>query len=453
MTSGKTIPSNTFGHQFLNYFLVSQTVFLAYWVAMYPGVMAHDSFVQWIQIETGNYDNWHPYIHTLWINLLRLGANTPALATLAQLTLSSVIFSAFSAWLVTQNVSVRLVTICHFLLVLWPATGIYNVTLWKDVTAAQFVLLFAFGFLVLCRQRFDLNKYTIGFAVLLGAVGFMATILRHNHFVLLLVLPLCVWWLTIQRAIFKAIFTITLIGFFLLANIPIWTGLIPDTQRSQFPIFQLWILSYQLVNGSPTLTELDRAFLEDLLPEFGQDTACLFWDVLHPYAETWLLTDPVRLALVDQIFWREVVANPTFIVAQRTCTFMATLGLRSYRWVYQDRWINAPADVANTDYTRHLNTPPPIGPLYVLVRDFLDWTDDLPQRYLFWNHLFGLVAVAAIGQLGLIRKDRALIGVFIIYASLIAVLFVINVSADWRYLLFVYLFSFYALPIARLRES
>src|SRR2546428_11797105 len=40
-----------------------------YWLAFFPGVIAHDSLVQWKEILDGRYDDWHPAFHTwtLWL--------------------------------------------------------------------------------------------------------------------------------------------------------------------------------------------------------------------------------------------------------------------------------------------------------------------------------------------------------------------------------------------------
>src|SRR2546428_13458629 len=41
-----------------------------YWLAFFPGVIAHDSLVQWKEILDGRYDDWHTPFHTWTLRLL-----------------------------------------------------------------------------------------------------------------------------------------------------------------------------------------------------------------------------------------------------------------------------------------------------------------------------------------------------------------------------------------------
>ena len=50
---------------FMVFFVISAAVFGFYYAAEYPGAFSADSITQYRQAVTGEYNNWHPVLHTL----------------------------------------------------------------------------------------------------------------------------------------------------------------------------------------------------------------------------------------------------------------------------------------------------------------------------------------------------------------------------------------------------
>lgn len=428
-------------------FVFSELVFLLYWLAFYPAIMSDDSYNQWIQTKTWHFDNANPYVHTLWIWLLSLGSPTPATVIAIQLTLSALLFTVFSTWLISQSQRVGTILFFHVVLTLAPATSLYNATLWKDVTAAQFVLAMTLGWLLICTRELRFDRAGILSTIAFAVVTFMASATRHNHVVLLLVMPLLVILLNRMARNLKMLFIAIVLGLYALMQLPLLNGSIGNSQSNFFQSFPLWILTYSYQNNSPTLTEPDRLLIKSLAPNLQTASRCEFWDELFPVASQTLRNNPNAVAEVQRIFLREAARNPGMVIAQRTCNFVGNLGLQTYRWVYWDWMSAANVSVKNNVYTRDLKPDSKLPMVTPWLQGFADWSASFPWRYLFWNNAIGILAILLTAAVALYKHSGYLAGIVLIYTALISSVFFFATAVDWRYLYFLYLYSFYAIPV------
>jgi hypothetical protein len=364
-----------------------------------------------------------------------------------QLTFSAILYAIFSTWLISKIQQKYLVILFHLLLTLVPATCLYNITLWKDVTAAQFVLALVLGWIIFHGYRFHFDRIGIAAVLVFAFIAFMATATRHNHIVLLFVIPIIVGLDKKWENRLKFLFLVSFWGLYALMQIPILNGALRNPQTDfQFP-FEIWLLDYSYQNNSPSLTESDRAFIESVAPNSRVATQCMYWDDMYQAASGKFRENPGLSVRATDIFYREATQNPGMILAQRTCTFVGNLGLQMNRWVYWDGMGYANTSLQGNAYVRDLKPDSKLPGLHDFLGRISEWSIQFPQRYALWNHGFGILALVATALVAAYRRSWQLAGIVFIYAALVISIFLFATSIDWRYLYFLYPYSFYAIPI------
>lgn len=120
--------------------LIWGIVLLAYW----PGILVSDSMVQWNQVQTGVFDNWHPAYNTLYIYLLTRICNSPAFVLFVQIIILSYCITAFMREVEKYyNVNKYYLLFCSVLLALIPLNFNSAVILLKDTLYSAFLVLLA----------------------------------------------------------------------------------------------------------------------------------------------------------------------------------------------------------------------------------------------------------------------------------------------------------------------
>ena len=189
--------------------LVWTTYLLAFW----PGAMTSDTFDQWAQIISGQFNDWHCFTHTAFLWLMTRIWLSPAPVVVVQI----IALSAVTGWILARfavlGMPRPMAWVLCGLFALMPGTSIVLV-LWKDVPHSIAVL--GLTMLVLdvvssageCLRRWSrlllLGAVTTLMALLrsnapLAAFGTLALLLlcyrqRWRGLALTLALSLGVWW-------------------------------------------------------------------------------------------------------------------------------------------------------------------------------------------------------------------------------------------------------------------
>ncbi|MCL2608780.1 MAG: hypothetical protein FWD94_02610 [Treponema sp.] len=169
----------------LKTFLVASSipfiVCMANLFAHYPGGISPDNISQWIQVQSENFDNWHPAIHTMLIWLVTHIVPTYSFFIGFQITFFCMaigyMYATLQVWGIKKRWSV------FFLILAVTPLPTRNIVLhaWKD-TASTILLLF----LAVCTINIVLSggkwlsKWNNVLAI--AVVGALASIVRHNGF-------------------------------------------------------------------------------------------------------------------------------------------------------------------------------------------------------------------------------------------------------------------------------
>ena len=150
-----------------------------YLYAFWPGIMTHDSVVQWNQAVNFRFSNANPFFHTLNIWLITRVWNSPAVLALAQV-LGITLLVGWGGTIVRRLGVPRIVTwVACLLLAFSPYNGFLAVTLWKDIFYG--LSFFALS-LIVVKIVFSEGDALDGLAtpILLGLLAALVALYRHN---------------------------------------------------------------------------------------------------------------------------------------------------------------------------------------------------------------------------------------------------------------------------------
>ena len=114
----------------LRSFLIWNIGLLVFW----PGMMSHDSIIQWRQLSNNSYNNIQPPLHTLFMKVITLFFNSPGAVAFIQLTILCIVLGLFLSLMKKMNVQSKYLWTASLLTALSPINLVLSVTIWKDIT-------------------------------------------------------------------------------------------------------------------------------------------------------------------------------------------------------------------------------------------------------------------------------------------------------------------------------
>ncbi len=171
-------------------FGITFLVFLLWQAAYWPGCYSPDSIVQFEQVITGEYNNWHPAIHTwLFMTVPYAIFHSPAAIVTYQIVLFSLSVAYLYYVLYTTGCSKLFMLLSWLYIVANPNNGQIMIYPWKDSAMSIFALvMFAQIIRIYDSEGAWLKKWYNVAAF--SAAAFMTVSLRHNA--VLLVAPIFV---------------------------------------------------------------------------------------------------------------------------------------------------------------------------------------------------------------------------------------------------------------------
>lgn len=163
------------------FILIWGIILLAYW----PGILVSDSMFQWNQVQTGNFDNWHPAYNTLYIYLLTRICNSPAFVLFVQIIILSFCIASFMRALEKYySVNRFFLFSCSIILAIIPLNFNSAVILLKDTLYSAFLILLSAITIEIVNSTtfFDSSKKPLKlFFVLL-----LIALFRHNGIIVVI---------------------------------------------------------------------------------------------------------------------------------------------------------------------------------------------------------------------------------------------------------------------------
>lgn len=204
-------------------YLLPLAVFLLYYAAYYPGSFSVDSFVQYEQVLTNHYNDWHPVLQTLLafkLPLLLTGGWVGSIMLFQVVAFAAVLGYSFS---VMEGIAGRRFTLVAMAYILLnPLTGNIATYPWKDTTFAIGALLsVAFAVRIYYTDGRWLRRKR-NFA-LFAAVLAVTTVCRHNGILFTAPLLLAVFFQFDRKRVL--VLTLAVAALVLLVKGPLYAAL------------------------------------------------------------------------------------------------------------------------------------------------------------------------------------------------------------------------------------
>lgn len=253
---------------FTVFLLLSAAFFGLYYAATYPGGFSYDSIVQYRQVVTGEYNNWHPVLHTLLFFKLPLMITGGWIGSIVlfQLILFALVAS-YAAYTVLKYSNIPYALTFLIFILISPATAVMSIFPWKDIPFALMALLAAsYAANTYFTKGEWLKKGSHAAAVTMVLV--LATIFRHNA-VLFTVPMLIAMLLYLKRR------AIVIIGICFLASVILIEGPLyallkveqPGKRREELLGIPVAVIGGVAAEDPQALDEEMKDFIYDLAPE------------------------------------------------------------------------------------------------------------------------------------------------------------------------------------------
>jgi len=250
---------------FLICFLSLFSMCVIYILAYYPGVMSYDSFEQWRQMETFEFNDWHPVFSTLYNWLATRIWHSPAAIGLLNSLLFSLAFALMVAKLKSLGTDKRILYSVALVFVINPVNGIMTVTLWKDIPYSISLLWLTVLTLYIFYSDGRWLNSTKNIVLLIFSLIFSALI-RHNGLapVLLLIAALLIFYRRYWKNI--AIITFAVMAVVVLMKGPVYRAMqvvpVSPFQSIVNPLMQVG----GIISGNGILTEEEENIMNQILP-------------------------------------------------------------------------------------------------------------------------------------------------------------------------------------------
>lgn len=150
-------------------------------VASYPGGISPDNLTQWKQVESGQFNDWHPVFHTLLIWLATRVVNRYTFVTALQIICFSLAVGYLAACLKRWGVNRWLIGVYMLTIVGSQATRAIMMYVWKDTALTIFLLLLTTQTAHIVLSKGEWLKKSRNLAALTVTIA-AATLVRHNAF-------------------------------------------------------------------------------------------------------------------------------------------------------------------------------------------------------------------------------------------------------------------------------
>lgn len=250
------------------FYLIPLAVFMMYFIACYPGGYSDDSFNQYAQAISNEYNDWHPVLHTLLAFKLPLsltGGWVGSIVLLQSLCFVGVI--GYTAQVIRKYFPTWIAAVFTAFVLLSPLVMMTSMHPWKDVGFAICALLlsaYALQTVVTKGQWLSRPVNLVCFVV----VAVVATIVRHNG--ILFTAPLILGvalYLSTKRALALCLSVMLL---FAAVKGPVY-GLLdveqPDKRQVETLGLPMAVIGAVAMESPELLDEETRTFVERLDPE------------------------------------------------------------------------------------------------------------------------------------------------------------------------------------------
>ena len=192
--------------------VITFVIFILNLLANFPGGFGTDVIMKWTQVQSGNFNNWHPAIYTMIIWLVTRILPEYSFFIGFQMMVFSVIVGYAATTLEAWGIKKRYIVLFMIAVISHSTTRNILLYAWKDTALTILLLCLTVYMLniVLSSGKWLSKWHNICAIAIIGA---LATLVRHNGFFFMLPLGiiLVICYIKVTRKILFAIATSTLL--------------------------------------------------------------------------------------------------------------------------------------------------------------------------------------------------------------------------------------------------
>lgn len=438
-------------------FLCISLIVGAFWnITFLSGIMTPDSHVQWDQLSTGRYDDWHPYFHTLFfLGPIKFIFKHPYFVGLIQQLWCYLLFSWIFSFFINKGAKPALIISLFSLFILSYPIGVYNMVVWKDIPFSYSIITFLawLGYMLIDNKSWNKRHYLIYF-ILLSCSSYF----RHNGLPYLALIPLLLAFKPSKKYAPLKLIILSAISYILFSiAIPKSLSIIP--KPSWYKNVNTYHISAGLYANKPltkTTPKTDSLLLSVLPSEvIKKKYNPAIWHHLHlenpEFNNRIFNSQQFWNGLNSEFYSKNLINNLPHIIGFKFNQFMTvTLG---YGFTFYPS--SSPKRFRPNSDNKIANIFRPLHKK--LFKDISKANNHINQKpiykILIWNSLIPTIAIILYWLWAIIKKKYFIFLLTSVVGIQIPVLFLFGVSNDWRYSFVIYLSLLICIPFAIIEKE
>jgi hypothetical protein len=455
---------------FWSMFIISVLIYSMWLIGQYPGAMSYDSLLQWYQAKTLIITNIQPYLQALYLLALMQIYDSPASVAMIQILAVSLLSSYIFYFIIKNNGRIIFVLPFFILILFSIPIGLHNITLWKDV---PFSLLTAFWAFYIFYLHFNKNnniqmQFSYKKIILLSILFIYMVLIRKNGIIFLFVLPMILIFLKLIpiKKLVLFIATSSILYFSFNFFIPSVASVEQKTQNYFYNAMKMNFIMALFINNSNygngkyiTDNYLDEkktiekiVSVDSIKQYYYQDN---YTGIIDEKIKSYNQFNPEMLSKLNAIFYKRLPMNLDIFFADRNHHFFALVSsLNRSTWysVIQSKYFHNYDIVTNENGGILLKSLHSSEISYLLTRfqnNLLFKINNNNYINLFvWDLFIPLLILLLIFYLYKWLPISAVSSLFVL--SQLPVIYIGILCPDWRYMYFIYLYVFFAVPLSLL---
>jgi hypothetical protein len=456
--------------RFWIFFGISFTVFISWLLGQWPGAMTTDSLLQWLQTKSLDFQDNHPYMSSLYYVFLSQIWDNPAIVPIFQIIIMSALGSFIFWWLNNKGIKTYLIVIFFILWVTSIPVGLFNIILWKDIPFSILAVFWAFlcFYLFYNKKNGRVSILSTKSVIILSITLIITGFIRHNGILYLILIPILIFVFNLFERKKFYVFIISVFALFLIFKffIPVILEVKPIKpffSSLSWKVNPLASLYHNRLHQSEKSYysydyERDIRYLSKLI---NIDTMKKYYTPEHGVVLLLKANSHIKdmdIDSINSIYYKLMILNFPSFLADRAYLFGAMIfsygctiyvnDLSNYKFV-KNEILNYNWKGGLTLYKYKYS--PIINQLNAFQNDIYIKSASHPFRLPVWNYIFSLVLLFVV----LIFYKYLPCSSLSSFVILFQVPFIILTAAspDFRYLYFVFLFSFFIIPISILEKQ
>ncbi len=301
-------------------FAIVVIIGIIYQLIFNPYILPPDGYMQLSDISNNTLSNWHPYMHTLLIKMFYLLFGDVKYFITFRIIIYACILTNILFYFYKKNMSLTKIYITAIFITILPVTGIFLVTMWKDVDFSLAILYLTFLIYLIIKDfdYFNKNKFNYLFLVIcLICIG----VFRHNGIVAMIftIIMLLIYALKKKKKILLIILFVPIISVYII-NKPLYKLLKVEDAPANFDVATiLHGFNYLMYTDNLNIDNEAYRYLISKMPKkawkYSYDKYNI--DLMLHYTDYDIRNVKLNKKKLVKLYMKQFVKTPSFLIKDR----------------------------------------------------------------------------------------------------------------------------------------